>query len=125
MLAQKVLLGKTRGYKNHPQLNRFKAQSAPLKFIGSYLSCIHEEAKRRGYSFDGTKIIQKLSSTSKLKIKVNCDQVAFEFEHLKKKLNRRSPSDFTRLALVAKIQVHPLFKTVPGKIEDWEIIVTK
>ncbi len=121
LLAQNVLLGKTKGYKNHPQLNRFKAQAAPAKFIGSYLSCIHDEASRRGYSFDARKIIRKLSSTSKEKIKVNRGQVAFEFAHLKNKLSRRSPSDFARVASVRKIQTHPLFKGVPGKIEDWEI----
>jgi hypothetical protein len=121
LLAQKVLLNKTRGYKNHPQLNRFKAQSSPLKFIGSYLSHIHNEALRRGYRFDETKIIRKLSPTSKAKIKVSKEQVTFEFEHLKKKLNRRSPEDFTRAVSISKVQPHPLFKIVPGKIEDWEI----
>lgn len=122
LLAQNVLAGKTKGYKNHPQLNRFKAQSDPLKFIGSYLSFIHAEALLRGYSFDVTKIIQKHPSTSKIKIKVNKDQVVYEFEHLKKKLNHRSPNDFARVVSVSRIQVHPLFKTVPGKIEDWEIL---
>jgi hypothetical protein len=125
LLAQNVLLGKTKGYKNHPQLNRFKAQSVPPQFIGSYLSCVYDEALRRGYSFDATKIIRKLPSTSKAKIKVHRDQVKFEFEHLKKKLKLRSPRDFTRLMSVSRIEVHPLFRTVPGKIEDWEIITTQ
>jgi hypothetical protein len=122
LLAQNVLLGKTRGYKNHPQLNRFKDQSSATKFIGSYLNCIHNEALYRGYSFDATKIKQKLPSSSNLKIKVKRGQVDFEFEHLKKKLKRRSPKDFKRVASVSKAQVHPLFKIVPGGIEDWERI---
>lgn len=122
LLAQHVLLGKTKGYKNHPQLNRFKAQVAPEQFIGSYLSCIYDEATRRGYSFDATKIVRRLPVNSKAKIKVNKGQVAYEFEHLKRKLKQRSPGDFARVELVARVQIHPLFKTVPGKIEDWEVI---
>ena len=37
LLAQKVLAGKTKGYKNHPQLDRFKAHGSPRKAIGRYL----------------------------------------------------------------------------------------
>ena len=32
LLAQKVLLGKTKGYKNHPQLIRFKRTSDPILY---------------------------------------------------------------------------------------------
>ena len=31
LLAQKVLVGKTKGYKNHPQLERFKKHKDRLK----------------------------------------------------------------------------------------------
>ena len=31
LLAKKVLENKTKGYKNHPQLERFKQQNDPLK----------------------------------------------------------------------------------------------
>jgi Pyrimidine dimer DNA glycosylase (EC 3.2.2.17)/DNA-(apurinic or apyrimidinic site) lyase (EC 4.2.99.18) len=37
LLAQKVLLGKTKGYKNHPQLIRFKKTEDPILYIGTYL----------------------------------------------------------------------------------------
>jgi hypothetical protein len=36
LLVQKVLLGQTKGYRNHPQLNRFKAHPDPLAAIAAY-----------------------------------------------------------------------------------------
>ncbi len=56
LLAQKVLQGGTRGYTKHPQLTRFRQQADPLKSISTFLSVIAEEAQRRGYNFDSTKI---------------------------------------------------------------------
>ena len=53
LLAQKVLSGETRGYRNHSQLARFRAEPEPLRSIGSYLSELYGEASRRGYEFDG------------------------------------------------------------------------
>ena len=44
LLAQKVLAGKTRGYKNHPQLERFKAHPHPPQAIAAYLVSVWEEA---------------------------------------------------------------------------------
>jgi hypothetical protein len=37
LLAQKVLQNKTTGYKQHPQLERFRREPAPLQAIGYYL----------------------------------------------------------------------------------------
>ena len=37
LLAQKVLLGATKGYRNHPQLDRFKLQTDPIAAIAAYL----------------------------------------------------------------------------------------
>ena len=37
LLAQAVLLGKTKGYKNHPQLERFRESSDPEGAIADYL----------------------------------------------------------------------------------------
>ena len=56
LLAQKVLLGGTRGYRNHPQLARFREQPDPVAAIGAYLLAAWEEATARGYRFDGSKI---------------------------------------------------------------------
>ena len=56
LLAKHVLLGKTKGYKNHPQLDRFKKCKAPVKVIDQYLLSVYEEAVWRGYNFDKSKI---------------------------------------------------------------------
>src|SRR5579862_5032823 len=56
LLAQKVLRGKTKGYRHHPQLARFKAHENPVVALAAYLREVHKEAKRRGYAFDGSKI---------------------------------------------------------------------
>ena len=37
LLAQNVLLGNTRGYKHHPQLQRFKQTDSHIDYIGFYL----------------------------------------------------------------------------------------
>jgi len=56
LLAQKVLLGQTRGYTAHPQLLRFRARSSRVASICSFLIGLAEEAERRGYKFNRTKI---------------------------------------------------------------------
>ncbi len=49
LLAKCVLEGKTKGYKNHPQLFRFKQMKQPLHAINHYLSEIYKEAALRNY----------------------------------------------------------------------------
>ena len=56
LLARKVLEGNTKGYTNHPQLYRFKSSENPLACIETYLYYVLEEAKKRGFEFDGGKI---------------------------------------------------------------------
>ena len=59
LLAQKVLQGKTKGYRSHPQLARFRQGKTPVTTISVYLWAVHDEASRRGYSFDSSKIARK------------------------------------------------------------------
>ena len=119
LLAQKVLAGKTKGYKNHPQLLRFKAKKNPLGMINNYLFYILEEAKKRQYQFDGSKI---KPNSSKIKIKVTTGQLAYEFQHLLHKLKKRDKQKFQELLSVKKIRAGRLFKVVKGEIEYWEKI---
>lgn len=56
LLAKKVLEGQTRGYRNHPQLERFKQSENPLDKINHYLSSVYSEALEREYHFDKEKI---------------------------------------------------------------------
>jgi hypothetical protein len=48
LLAQAVLRGRTRGYRHHPQLDRFRASGCPLGHIAEYLRVVQREAERRG-----------------------------------------------------------------------------
>ncbi|MBB6480511.1 pyrimidine dimer DNA glycosylase/endonuclease V [Spirochaeta isovalerica] len=118
LLAQKVLAGQTKGYRNHPQLIRFRGTADPPGSIAEYLSVVCDEADRRGYRFDRTKI---LPDRLGVKINVTEGQVAYEMEHLKKKLKARDPSALEKILSLEIPPVHPLFTVVPGDVEDWEI----
>ena len=119
LLAQKVLMGKTRGYTNHPQLKRFKEKSNSLGAIASYLRLVEKEARNRGYKFDTSKIINRRIST---KISVTDGQIEYEFKHLLSKLKQRDPSLYTKLKNTRVIKLHPLFEMKKGGIEAWEIV---
>lgn len=119
LLAQKVLLGETTGYKNHPQLVRFKNTTNPLGAIASYLRFVEDEAQRRGYKFNRNKIINKRLNT---KLPVTRGQVDYEFKHLLNKLKQREPALYKRIKSSKRIKLHPLFRKINGHVEDWEII---
>lgn len=117
LLAQKVLLGQTRGYRAHPQLDRFRACPDPVLAIGCYLQEVANEANRRGYRFDATKIAQRGPCAM---LRVQHGQIRHEWAHLLAKLKSRSPSVYESHQAVASPQPHPLFAIVPGGIETWE-----
>ncbi len=119
LLAQNVLLGKTKGYRNHPQLDRFKKTDDPVAAIGNYLHQVADEADRRDYNFNREKII---SLAPCRKIPVTAGQLAYEFGHLLNKLQVRDAARFDRFKTVDKIRLHPLFRRKPGDVEDWEVI---
>jgi hypothetical protein len=117
LLARAVLRGKTRGYKNHPQLDRFWAHDAPRSAINTYLAAIHSEATARGYAFDKRKIgplrsVQSISTTT--------GQVSYEWEHLLRKLSVRSRLLRRQWRTVGVPHCHPLFTPLPGLVEPWE-----
>lgn len=122
LLARHVLAGKTKGYKHHPQLDRFKKASDPLAAIDAYLERVVEEAKERGYSFDAKKI--RLGKNV-ARMRVTSGQVEHEWEHLMSKLKVRDPERLKNLKSTKKIQTHSLFRRVIGKIEDWERNITQ
>lgn len=117
LLAQAVLAGRTRGYRSHPQLERFRAQPQPVDSIGAYLAGIAAEADRRGYRFDHGRIISPDAVVGQ--IPVTDGQLALEWAHLGRKLAGRSP-EFTRVWAESAPQPHPLFVVVPGDVEPWE-----
>ncbi|KUO92684.1 MAG: hypothetical protein AT710_02480 [Thermocladium sp. ECH_B] len=117
LLAQKVLLGKTKGYKNHPQLIRFKRASDPILYIGTYLYYVYLEGKGRGYNFNKDKII---NYDLKLKMPVTIGQVNFEFQHLLEKLKVRDKKKYEEIKDEKIIEPNPIFYIVDGDIEEWE-----
>ena len=117
LLAQKVLKGKTRGYRHHPQLHRFRRCGRPIAAITSYLWAVHDEAIRRGYSFDASKIQGMRRS---IKIPVNRGQLEFELQHLARKVRARDRPCFHQLRQARRIKQHPLFNVVAGEVEFWE-----
>lgn len=119
LLAQHVLAGKTKGYRHHPQLTRFRDSADPLQAISNYLHFIAEEADSRSYRFDRSKIFKKPTQAFS-KIKVTQGQLEFEVSHLIKKLLCRSPKDCQKLKTQKVISPHPLFEITPGPIEPWE-----
>ncbi len=119
LLAKKLLQGETNGYKNHPQLIRFKGANNSLKSINFYLSKVWQEANKRGYDFDKSKIDSDCQTE---KIKINNDQLYYEFDHLLKKLKNRDYKKYKEIKDPKEIKAHPIFKVVDGKIEKWEKI---
>lgn len=117
LLAQAVLCGETRGYRNHPQLERFKKHPAPLAAMSLYLKTIHAESEVRGYSFDKSKIQPAQKAVT---IAVTSGQLAYEWAHLMSKLQVRNPVLYRKFQPTEAPEANPLFNVRPGEVESWE-----
>ena len=120
LLARAVLSGKTKGYRNHPQLERFRCHAAPRSAIDSYLRGIHAEAVARGYSFDRSKIgrLRMLAP-----VVVSEGQLQYEWHHLLQKLALRNPALQEQWRAIDVPECHPMFRVQPGPIESWERVL--
>jgi hypothetical protein len=119
LLAKHVLEGKTIGYKNHPQLKRFKSTKNPIDSINQYLSVVYDEAAKQGYHFSKNKINWNFEPC---RIAVTIGQINYEIQHLLRKLKVRNKVKYHELLAQKDYKTHPLFYTVDGKTEDWEIV---
>ena len=117
LLAQAVLSGRTKGYRHHPQLLRFRAQASPVGSIAEYLRVVHDEALNRDYRFAVEKITRARSRGS---LSVTRGQLEFEWQHLLEKLEVRDPERLARLRTIKRPRPHPMFRVVRGSIEQWE-----
>jgi len=117
LLAQKVLKGATRGYRNHPQLIRFQAQPDPVAAIASFLRGLAEEAGRRGYNFNAAKISRRKFVG---RIPETKGQLLVEWRHLRRKLKARAPKTAREHRGLAAPEPHPLFRIVQGRRRQWE-----
>ncbi len=119
LLAKKVLENKTKGYKNHPQLDRFKKAKRPLDLINQYLSEIYKEATDRNYRFNRDKIDWDFIPD---KITVTEGQLKYEIRHLAKKLKARDPVKFKEVMSIKNYDTLEMFTVIKGEIEKWEVI---
>ena len=117
LLAQAVLRGKTKGYRHHPQLLRFRAHASPVGCIGEYLRSVHEEAATRGYSFAAERITPTRGSG---RLTVTRGQLELEWQHLLQKLRTRDPERLAELSKIKRPVAHPLFRVVRGGVAPWE-----
>ena len=117
LLAQAVLRGKTKGYRHHPQLLRFRAHDAPGGCIAEYLRIVHEEAVTRGYAFAAERIARARALSG---LTVTRAQLEFEWQHLLRKLRVRAPERFAELRKLKSPRAHPLFRVMGGSVAHWE-----
>ncbi|MCY4074736.1 MAG: pyrimidine dimer DNA glycosylase/endonuclease V [Acidobacteria bacterium] len=132
LLAQAVLAARTRGYREHPQLVRFRAHPEPARAIAAYLHGLHAESVERGYLFDAGRIAGcdaegidgaapgRIGGCDAGRVPVTRGQIAFERTHLLAKLCARDPRLAARLRQARLPTLHPLFRVVPGGVEPWE-----
>jgi hypothetical protein len=117
LLAQAVLATGTRGYRRHPQLERFRAAPNPGGAIAAFLRGVAEEGARRGYAFDAGRIG---THPARVRLPATRGQLAWELGHLRKKLWRRDRAAHGRLP-AGRLRAHPLFAVRPGPVEPWEV----
>ncbi|USR79769.1 pyrimidine dimer DNA glycosylase/endonuclease V [Arcanobacterium pinnipediorum] len=121
LLAQKVLAGQTKGYRHHPQLQRFREYPDPMLAIGAWLTGLYDDATRRGYNFDRSKILFLPQNLADIQIEVTDGQLAYEAGWLREKIGRRAPHLLSEEPWVDdSYSAHPIFVVVPGGVESWE-----
>ena len=118
LLARAVLRGATRGYRRHPQLDRFREHPAPRLAINAYLAAVHAESQARGYRFDRSRFGPVRGEVAALPL--NEGQLDLEWRHLLAKLEVRDPALHARWCGQARPDCHPLFRLQPGPVAAWE-----
>ena len=119
LLAKNVLAGLTKGYKNHPQLDRFYAHENARGAISAYLAEVYAQACARGYKFDAAKV-SEFDERNLSKISVSRGQIEYEFAFLQEKLKSRDVKAYERNLSVKNIEIASVFREVAGGIEPWE-----
>lgn len=128
LLAQAVLAGLTRGYRQHPQLQRFRNCARPELQIAQYLQAVQAEAVQRGYNFDRSRIRElelDAEATQVHMLPVTRGQLTYEWAHLRAKLVVRAPERLAGIDAVQMPQLHPSFRLIEGPVESWEVIADR
>lgn len=119
LLARKVLEGNTVGYRNHPQLIRFRESSDPVGAINTYILHLYEASVALGYSFNQSKVTYE-NVNRNLRLNVTIGQLTYEMNHLKSKLAMRDPVKLKSLESVSITLPNLMFVPVIGDVESWE-----
>jgi hypothetical protein len=122
LLAQAVLEGKTRGYRSHPQLARFREARRPVAAVRRYLWHVYEEGQRRGFRFDRRRIGRAAECP---RLRVTAGQLTYELLHFKSKLRARDPRHYRAIRALKKPQAHPSFVVAAGGVEAWEKVLRR
>lgn len=117
LLARAVLLGKTSGYTNHPQLIRFRNHPEPIQALNVYLAEVLAESRQRGYHYDAAKINAHDRAAS---LEETTGQLEYEWSHLMGKLENRDRERWQTYAGIIRPDPHPLFEIIDGPIREWE-----
>ena len=117
LLAREVLRGRTKGYRSHPQLNRFRSCAAPRSAINAYLASVHAEACTRGYAFDRSKLGR---AAVQVLIPATDGQLQYEWRWLLSKLRLRNPEAYRRNRGIGVPDANPVFRIESGPVEEWE-----
>jgi hypothetical protein len=81
------------------------------------LSCVADEAERRGYRFDRERILE---SSFRGKLVETRGQLLYEWRHLRAKLRLRAVDHCRGQDGIECPEAHPLFRIVPGEVREWE-----
>ena len=89
-----------------------------MAMMAAYLWAVCDEAVRRNYRFDRTKIADLEPPSAK--IEVSDGQMRYEFAHLLGKLETRDPPRHESIRNIDLPEPHPCMIVVPGPIATWE-----
>ena len=103
----------------HSGAHRAQRRQQIVGAIASYLRVVVDEAERRGYHFNRSKIINRRFRGT---LPVTQGQLAYELNHLRHKLKSRAPERHQQMVALDAPAPHPLFRTVPGEVAGWEVV---
>ena len=83
----------------------------------AFLAGLAEEAERRGYRFDTSKISRP---RLRAQIEETRGQLLYEWAHLRAKLRARAPELYRKVRNIEVPEPHPLFRIVAGEVQPWE-----
>ena len=116
----KALTGKQEMWKNHPQLERFKASNNPMSNFQDYafVLCRHKFEQ-------WLEQLETIPTETEYEIvmTVTKGQLQYEWKHYLNKLKTQKGRDkelYEKLKLIENPEPHPLFEVVEGDIESWE-----